>query len=319
MINLLFSVLGFIPLILGATWLVDGASAIAKRKNISNLVIGLTIVAFGTSSPELVVNLLAAVSGNSGFSFGNVVGSNIVNILIILGLSAMVYPMMVKSPTIWIEIPLCLLSAVVLLVIANDGILDGTADSVISRTDGILLLGFFFVFMYYSWFAMKRGEPEDEHLVRLKQMGVGKSVFLVTAGMVMLAGGGQAIVHFASRFATEYGIPDRIIGLTILSLGTSLPELSTSLVAAIKKNVDISIGNIIGSNLFNTFLILGASSTIQPIALEPGANLDLMVNILATLLVFLFVFTRKGRMIDRLEGGVMVLIYAVYLYLILAK
>jgi len=318
MLNLLFSVLGFIPLILGATWLVDGASAIAKKRNISNLVIGLTIVAFGTSSPELVVNVLAATSGNSGFSFGNVVGSNIINILVILGLSAVVYPMMVKSPTIWIEIPLCLLSALVLIIIANDQLLDGSDASFITRTDGLLLLAFFFVFMYYSWFAMKRGEVAEEHEIRLKEMSMSRSVTLVIVGMLLLGGGGQTIVHFASKFATDYGISDRIIGLTVLSLGTSLPELSTSLVAAFKKNVDISIGNIIGSNLFNTFLILGVSSTIGPIKLEAGSNLDLIVNVLATLMVFIFVFTRRGRMIDRLEGGFMVAVYAVYLYMVLA-
>lgn len=317
--NLLYSIIGFIPLILGATWLVDGASSIAKRRNISNLVIGLTIVAFGTSSPELMVNILSATSGNSGFSFGNVVGSNIVNILMILGLSALIYPMAVKSPTIWIEIPLCLLSALVLLIIANDALLDGSPTSYISRTDGLLLLGFFFVFMYYSWFSMKRDGVAEEHEIKLKNISKGRSWTMVIIGMLLLAGGGQIIVHFASLFAKDYGISDRIIGLTILSLGTSLPELSTSVIAAFKKNVDISIGNIIGSNLFNTFLILGTSSTIRPITLETGSNLDLLVNVLATILIFIFVFTRKGRMIDRLEGGVMVAIYAVYLYLILVR
>jgi len=315
MLNLLYSILGFIPLIFGATWLVDGASAIAKKRNISNLVIGLTIVAFGTSSPELVVNILAATSGNSGFSFGNVVGSNIINILVILGLSAVVYPMAVKSPTIWIEIPLCLLSAVILLVIANDTILDGSSVSSISRTDGLLLIGFFFVFIYYSWFAMKR--PDEHHEIKLKDISTGKSVLLVIVGMILLAGGGQVIVYFAKIFAVDYGISDRIIGLTILSVGTSLPELSTSMVAAFKKNVDISIGNIIGSNLFNTFLILGVSSTIQPIKLDVGSNLDLLINILATILVFIFVFTRKGRKIDRLEGSIMVLVFVVYMYFVL--
>lgn len=315
MLNLLYSTLGFIPLILGATWLVEGASAIAKRKNISNLVIGLTIVAFGTSSPELVVNILAATSGNPGFSFGNVVGSNIVNILLILGLSAMVYPMMVKSPTIWIEVPLSMLAALILLVIASDSFIDRSGVNIISRTDGLMLLGFFFVFMYYSWFAMKKGE--DSHEIKLKEMTVRKSVFRVIIGMILLAGGGQLIVYFASKFAVDFGISDRIIGLTILSIGTSLPELSTSLVAAFKKNVDISIGNIIGSNLFNTFLILGASSVINPIPIEAGSSLDLWVNVLATLMVFVFIFTRKGRMIDRLEGGIMLMLYAAYMYFLL--
>jgi cation:H+ antiporter len=315
MLNLLFSVLGFIPLIFGATWLVDGASSVAKKRNISNLVIGLTIVAFGTSSPELVVNILAATSGNSGFSFGNVIGSNIINILVIMGLAAVIYPMSVKSPTIWIEIPLCLLSALILVIMANDSILDGITPETISRSEGLLLLGFFFVFIYYSWYAMKR--TDEEHDIKIKTLSSRKSWLLIIVGMVLLAGGGQLIVYFAEKFAKDFGIPDRIIGLTILSIGTSLPELSTSIVAAVKKNADISIGNIIGSNLFNTFLILGISATIQPITLESGANMDLWVNVLATLLLFVFVFTRKGRMIDRLEGAIMVLIFAAYLFYIL--
>ena len=316
MLNLLFSVVGFIPLILGANWLVNGASAVAKRKNISNLVIGLTIVAFGTSSPELIVNLMAASAGNSGFSFGNVLGSNIINILIILGLSTLIYPMAVKSPTIWIEIPLCLLSALLLVVMAGDQWLDAAPTGAISRSDGLILLGFFAVFLYYSWFARKRVDESPQ--ISIKQIGTRKSWLLITTGMILLAGGGQLIVFFAEKFAVEYNISERIIGLTILSIGTSLPELSTSIIAAIKKNADISIGNIIGSNLFNTFLILGASATIQPIKIETGANVDLWTNVLATILVFVFVFTRRGRMIDRLEGGLMVLVYAVYLYYILA-
>jgi cation:H+ antiporter len=319
MLNLLFSVLGFLPLILGATWLVDGASSFAKKRKISNLVIGLTIVAFGTSTPELVVNVLSSVSGNSGFSFGNVVGSNIINILLILGLSAVVYPLVVKSPTIWIEIPLCLLAALVILIISNDSLLDGSGVSYISRTDGLMLLGFFFVFIYYSWFSMKRIEEPDNQEISIKLMPAGKSLILVIAGILLLAGGGQVIVHFASLFAADFGISDRIIGLTILSIGTSLPELSTSLIAAMKKNVDISIGNIIGSNIFNTFFILGISSTIRPILLETGSNLDLLVNVLATLLIFIFIFTWKGRRIDRVEGGIMVVLYAIYLYLLFTR
>ncbi len=316
MVNLVFSVLGFVPLIFGASWLVNGAAAIAKRKNISNLIIGLTIVAFGTSSPELIVNVFSAVSGNTGFSFGNAIGSNIINILIILGISAVIFPVAVKSSTIWIEIPLCLLSALVILIMANDIFLDGNTVSVLSRTDGILLIAFFIVFMYYSFFSMKK--DDSEHEVEIVKYSTKKSILMVIAGMVLLAGGGQVIVHFASIFATDYGISERIIGLTIISFGTSLPELTTSIVAAFKKNTDISIGNIIGSNIFNTFLILGISSTISPINIEVGANLDLMVNILATLLVFIFVFTRKGRKIDRLEGSLMVFIYVVYMVWVFA-
>jgi cation:H+ antiporter len=325
MFNLLLSVVGFVPLIFGAKWLVDGASAIAHKKNISNLVIGLTIVAFGTSAPELVINVISAVEGNTGFSFGNVVGSNIVNILVILGISAMIYPVAVKSPTVWIEIPLCLLSAVVLIILANDTILDGSPQSIINHTDGLILLMFFLVFIYYSFFAMKKKDKET--LVEVKEIGMGKSVFLVIIGMLLLTGGGQMIVYFAEKFGVDYGISDRIMGLTVLSLGTSLPELSTSVIAALKKNSDISIGNIIGSNIFNTFLILGLSSTIHPIPVSnaPGSltsfvsatNLDMLVNLFATILVFVFVFTRKGRKIDRLEGAFMVLFYIAYMFFVL--
>ena len=314
--NLLFSILGFVPLIFGANWLVDGAAAIARRKNISNLVIGLTIVAFGTSSPELIINVLSAVSGNTGFSFGNAIGSNIINILIILGISAIIFPVAVKSSTIWIEIPLCLLSALVIFIMANDVFLDGSATSILSRTDGILLIAFFIVFMYYSFFSIMK--DNTEHEVKVVEHSTKKSILMVIAGIILLAGGGQVIVHFASIFATDYGISERIVGLTIISFGTSLPELTTSIVAAFKKNADISIGNIIGSNIFNTFLILGISSTIRPINIDVGANLDLLVNILATLLVFIFVFTRKGRMIDRAEGSFMVLVYVVYMVWVFA-
>ncbi len=325
MFNLLLSIAGFVPLIFGAKWLVEGASAIAHKKNISNLIIGLTIVAFGTSAPELVVNLISAVSGNAGFSFGNVVGSNIINILVILGISAMIFPVAVKSSTIWIEIPLCLLSAIVLLILASDVFLDGAPSSIINRTDGLILLMFFFVFIYYSFFAMKK--KDEKSIVTVKEMTMGRSVTFVILGMVFLTGGGQMIVYFAEKFGVEFGISDRIMGLTVLSLGTSLPELSTSVIAAMKKNSDISIGNIIGSNIFNTFLILGLSSTINPIPVSdvPGkiisqissTNLDMLVNLLATVLVFVFVFTRKGRRIDRLEGAFMVLLYVVYMVFIL--
>lgn len=326
MFNLLFSVAGFIPLIFGAKWLVDGAAAIAHKKNISNLIIGLTIVAFGTSAPELVVNIISATEGNTGFSFGNVVGSNIINILVILGISAMIFPVAVKSSTVWIEIPLCLLSAVVLLILANDMFLDGAQQSIINRTDGLILITFFFVFIYYTFFAMKK--KDEKSIVDVKEMGMKKSVFLVIIGMLFLTGGGQMIVYFAEKFGVDYGISERIMGLTVLSIGTSLPELSTSIIAALKKNSDISIGNIIGSNIFNTFLILGLSSTINPIpvsnapssltSLISASNLDMLVNLLATVIVFLFVFTRKGRKIDKLEGTFMVLLYAVYMFFVLS-
>lgn len=309
--NLLLTIAGFLPLIFGASWLVDGAASLARRRNIPNVIIGLTIVAFGTSAPEMIVNFMSAASGNSGFSYGNIIGSNIINLLLILGLSAAILPIVVKSSTTWIEVPLCLLSALILLVLSNDTIIDAGTPNVLNRSDGIILVAFFIVFMYYSYFSAGR-QSRDEEPPDIRMMPVKKSVIHIIAGIILLGIGGQMIVSFASRFALDYGISERIIGLTILSLGTSLPELTTSIIASVRKNADISIGNLIGSNIFNAFLVLGASSIINPIPIEKGANLDLLVNVFATLLMFLFIFTRRGKMIDRWEGIFMVLVFIFY-------
>ncbi|MBN1338396.1 MAG: calcium/sodium antiporter [Bacteroidales bacterium] len=315
MVDLILTLIGFVPLIAGATLLVDGAASLARRRSIPDIIIGLTIVAFGTSAPEMIVNFMAAAQGNSGFSYGNIIGSNIINILLILGLSAAILPVVVRSATTWIEVPLCLLSAVVLLVISNDVLIDSASASVLSRIDGILLVGFFIVFIYYSVYSGKG--PREPGAQKIRQMSVRRSVLFVVAGILLLGSGGQMIIYFASRFASGFGISERIIGLTILSVGTSLPELTTSIIAAVRKNADISMGNIIGSNIFNAFFILGISSIISPIPIEKGSNIDLLVNVFAILLVFIFIFIRKGRMIDRREGIFMVMVYVFYMAFIL--
>lgn len=315
MVDLLLTFAGFVPLIIGAGWLVDGSASMARKRNISGVIIGLTIVALGTSAPELIVNIIAATEGNSGFSYGNIIGSNIINLLLILGLSAALFPIIVRPSTTWIEIPLCLLSALIILVLSNDALIDNQHESILSRIDGIILIGFFIVFIYYSFFSLKRQDQDSE--LKIKEMSTRRSVLFIIAGIILLGAGGQTIVYFAERFAIEYGISQRIIGLTILSLGTSLPELTTSLIASFKKNTDISIGNLIGSNIYNVFLILGISSIIHPIQIETGANIDLLINLVATFLVFIFVFTRKGRMIDRREGIFMVLVFIAFLVYIL--
>jgi cation:H+ antiporter len=318
MLYLLPLLAGFLPLIFGANFLVDGASAIAKKLNIPNLVIGLTIVAFGTSAPELVVNVFGAVSGSTDISFGNVVGSNIFNILAILGLSAVIYPLAVKSSTTWIEIPLCVLSAVVMLVLAADIFIDKAAVSAITRIDGIILLLFFTIFLVYNFVMAKKGNADDT--VAVKEFPLAVSILMVIGGLVLLVVGGRLIVWGATGAARAIGIPERIIALTIVSIGTSLPELATSAIAAKKKNVDIAIGNIVGSNIFNTFLILGISAVIAPIPVSGSAYIDLMVNIGASLLLFLFIFTGKGRRIVRWEGIVFLTGYISYtVFLILAR
>ncbi|MFW5725865.1 MAG: calcium/sodium antiporter [Bacteroidota bacterium] len=315
MIELLILVLGFALLIYGASLLVDGASALARGFNIPNIVIGLTIVALGTSAPELVVNVFAAVQGNSAIAFGNVTGSNLFNIMLILGVSAAIWPMTVKSSTTWTEIPLALLAAMALLVMANDTILDSIPASVVSRADGIILLYFFFIFLAYNLHMALKGDASDE--ITVKSMSKSKSTLLILAGLVLLVAGGRFIVDSAVKIAESYGMSERIIGLTIISAGTSLPELATSIVAALKRNTDIAIGNIVGSNIFNVFFILGTTAVISPVTIPAGANIDLLLLTLSSLMLFAFVFTGKGRRIDRTEGIIFIIMYLAYLgYLI---
>ena len=304
--------LGFVILIKGADWLVNGASAIAKKFNVSDLVIGLTVVAFGTSSPELFVNILASAQGNTDIAIGNVLGSNISNVFLILGVSSLIYPLSVTKGTVWKGIPFNLLAVLVLGLMANDQLIDNKGYSNLTRIDGLVLLGFFSIFLYYSFSIAKAIEGMDEH-VPGKKHGITKSVLMVIAGLIGLTLGGKWIVDGAVALATNFGMSESLVGLTIVAVGTSLPELATSAVAAYKKNVEIAVGNVVGSNIFNVFLVLGISSTIKPLPFHTRNNLDIGVVILSTLLLFFSMFTGKKRLIDRWEGGVFVVLYFGYI------
>ena len=317
MIQILFLVLGFVALIFGADKLVDGASVIARRLKVSDLIIGLTIVAFGTSFPELVVNISAALKGSNDIALGNVVGSNIFNILAILGISSLIFPLVVKHSTTWIEIPLALLSALVLFVLASDNLIDHTGFTSITRGDGIILLLFFAIFMgYIIQSALKNrhlNEPTEQPTMK---MGIAIMWVLVGLGLLMI--GGETIVRAAIKIAQQFGVSERVIGLTIVSIGTSLPELATSVVAARKKNTDIAIANIVGSNIFNVFFILGTTACIMPVSVSAESYYDLLLNIVASTLLFVFVFTGRGRKLDRWEGIIFLVMYVAYtLWLIL--
>lgn len=307
---LLILIGGFVALIYGASTLVDSASSLARKYNVPNIVIGLTIVAFGTSAPELIINTFASVQGDSAIALGNVVGSNIFNVLGIAGIAAIIYPLSVKTNTTWFEIPLSLLAASILLVMANDVLIDEAGVSAVTRTDGIILLFFFLIFMAYNMQMALKGGEEGE--IDIRDYPKWKSILLILAGLALLVIGGRAIVYSAVELATIFGIPERIIALTIISIGTSLPELATSAVAAYKKQADIAIGNVVGSNIFNIFLVLGISAVINPVPLQPGANLDLLVNLGAGLLLFLFIFTGKKHSVDRWEGVLFVGMYVAY-------
>lgn len=314
-LNLVLLFIGFAALIYGATKLVDAASSLAAKMGVPSIVIGLTIVAFGTSAPELVVNVFAATSGSTEMVLGNVLGSNIFNVLAILGISSMIYPLTVKTNTTWIEIPLSLLAAICVFVIGADFILDGE-QNLISRSDAITLLMFFLIFLVYNLYVAKGGGVEEE--ISTEDYTTTKAILFMVIGLAGLILGGRLIVTNAVSIAESIGLSERIIGLTVVSIGTSLPELATSIIAVRKKNVDIAIGNVVGSNIFNIFLILGVSGTVMPLAISEDSFFDITVNIVAGLLLFIFVFTGKGRQLERWEGMVFFASYIAYLtYLIM--
>ncbi|HAY38817.1 MAG TPA: sodium:proton exchanger [Desulfobacteraceae bacterium] len=305
-------IVGFAVIIKGADFLVDGSSSIARRFRVSELVIGLTVVAFGTSTPELFVNIVASLKGNSEIAIGNILGSNIANILLILGISSIICPLSVTKGTVWKEIPFSLLAAIVLGMMANDQFIDKNGISLLTRIDGLVLLSFFIIFLYYSFSIAKEIEGIETH-VPLKEHGLAKSVLLVMLGLGGLCFGGDWIVEGAVDLALKLGISQSVVGLTIVAVGTSLPELATSAVAAHRGKPDIAVGNVVGSNIFNIFFVLGVSAVIKPIPFNSRSNIDIGVVILASLLLFTFMFTGQKRSIDRWEGVVSLMLYGAYL------
>ena len=316
MLDTIFLVGGLVLILLGANGLTDGAAAVAKRFKISDLVIGLTIVAFGTSAPELVISVMAALGGSAEMAIGNVVGSNIFNVLAIIGVTAMVMPIKVGEGTMSKEIPLVILSSIVIAFMANDILLDGGSSNVISRIDGLVLLGFFLIFLRYT-FAIARSGGEDAEGEKIKEMPIWKSILFILGGLAGLIYGGQLFVDGASGIASSLGVSESIIGLTIVAGGTSLPELATSVTAALKKNSGSAIGNVIGSSLFNIFFVLGCSASISPLPMGGITNVDMVVLVASAILFWLVGWFFKKRTITRVEGALLVICYVAYtVYLI---
>lgn len=313
--NILLLIGGLVLILVGANALTDGASSIAKRFNISSLVIGLTIVAFGTSAPELTVSVVSALKGSSDIAIGNVVGSNIFNALAIVGCTALVLPIRVTKGTLSKEIPLCVLASIVLFICANDVLINKAEQNSISSSDGLLLLCFFMIFLGYTFAIAKNGETNGETTV--KDMPVWKAALFILGGLAALIWGGQFFVDGSTGIARGLGVSESVIGLTLVAAGTSLPELATSVVAALKKNPEMAIGNVIGSNLFNIFFVLGCSSSIVPMNIKGITNVDLGMLIFSSVLLFLFGLFFKKRTITRIEGGILVFCYVAYtIYLI---
>jgi cation:H+ antiporter len=307
-------IVGFTSLIFGANWLVDGASSLAKKNNISDLVIGLTIVAFGTSAPELVVNSVASFNGLSDIVFGNIVGSNNFNLFIILGIAGLIYPITVQSSTAWKEIPISLIATILLLVLANNFFINQNPE--ISRLDGIILLVSFLCFLYYVFSQLKQEKTETITLVNKSNFKIWSLVIFGIAGLVI---GGKLVVDNSIDIATNLGVSQKIIGLTIIAAGTSLPELVTSIVAALKKNSDIAIGNVIGSNIFNILLVLSISSFVNPIKYNPNFDQDILILIGGTVFLIIAMFTGKRKKLDRWESLILLSFYLIYTTYLVSK
>ncbi len=328
LIDILILIGGTILILGGANFLTDGASSLAKSWGITDLVIGLTVVAFGTSAPELVISVMSSIKGNAGIAIGNIVGSNIFNILVIVGCVALVSPIKVKRSYMSNEIPLVILSALVLFICANGVILDGDSMNQISRVDGLLMLLFFAIFMRYTLSIATEKQvtaptPEAaseavgvEKADEVKTLPLWRSLLYVVGGLAALMYGGNLFVDGASGIARGLNVSESVIGLTIVAAGTSLPDLAASVAAALKNKPGLAVGNIIGSNIFNIFFVLGVASTVSPLPLGGITNLDFLVLIAACLLFWLFGWFFKKRTITRVEGAVLVacfIAYTVYL------
>lgn len=343
MIDVLILIAGLALILLGANYLVDGASAIAKRWGISEFVIGMTIVGIGTSTPEMVVSFLSAAQGNADIAVGNVIGSNIFNILMILGITALIMPLPLTGNNIKKDIPFALLAAATLIFAGADIMLDGAPANIISRTDGLMLLSLFGVFMAYTIYSsqtstgMSQQSPAgisqnnassslpdstslpDSSEGEIKQRPIWLALIMVVGGLAGLVYGGDLFVASATALAKMLGVSDAVIAVTIMAGGTSLPELASCVVAAMKKNADLALGNVIGSNVSNVFLILGGSAVIHPLGMSNIGFFDLGTLLLATVLLFIAAFTFRKRSLDRVEATIFVLLYIGYIILTLNK
>jgi len=310
-------IIGFALLVKGADYFVDGASNIAGLLRVPPILIGLTIVAFGTSAPEATVSIIAALEGSADVAIGNVVGSNIFNITMVLGIAALLYPLQVQSETTKKEIPFALLASAVLLVLMSDVVLQGFNENYVTRSDGIILLMFLGIFMYYvievAMSSRNNGSIEEPS----EDLKWGKSILISIFGLAAIIFGGQIVVTNATEIAYALGMSETLVGLTIVAIGTSLPELVTSITAALKKESEIALGNIVGSNIFNILFVLGASSVITPLAVNNKIFVDVYIMII--LMVLLLIFSRTNFRIGKREGVILALSYVIYMVYIILR
>lgn len=315
LLNTILIILGLLILVVGAEILVKGSASLARKMKIPPLVIGLTIVAFGTSAPEMTVNIFSAVQGASDLALGNVIGSSISNILLILGVAAIINPIQAQKSTVHKEIPFSLLAIIVLLILGNDMRLNGASNDILSLSDSLILLCFFSIFLYYVLeMSLRKDQSEAEHVIIY---GIAKSGSMIIFGLVFLIGGGKLLVDQSVVLARSAGISEALIGLTIVAVGTSLPELATSVVAAFRRESDIAIGNVVGSNIFNIFWILGVTGLFSPLPFNSYTDVDLGMAMFATVVLFVTFYTGEKHVLRRPQGFLLLCLYAIYIvYLI---
>lgn len=316
--NYLLLIVGFALLIKGADLFVSGASNISKLLRVSPLLIGLTIVAFGTSAPEATVSIIAALEGNADVSLGNVVGSNIFNITLVVGLAAFIYPLKVENETIRKEIPFTLLGSVALLILIADVALETASTNLITRSDGFIFLLFFIIFMYYIFEVARVNREKNVDTEKVIIEGSwGKNALFTLLGLAAIIFGGDLVVRNSTEIAYTLGMSETLVGLTIVAIGTSLPELVTSVTAAIRKQSEIALGNIVGSNIFNIFFVLGASAVISPLAVNGRIYFDVVLMI--TLTILLLTFSRTSYRVGKNEGLILAAAYIAYLIYIILR
>ncbi len=321
MIEYVLFVIGIFLLIKGADYLVEGSSSLAKRLNVSTLVIGLTIVAFGTSTPELFVNIFSAVKGSTDVAFGNILGSNIANILLVLGVVAMISPIKMSRSTKWKDIPFSFLAVVVLLIVSNYFLIDRININSLTKVSGLIFLSFLAVFLYYTYLSAKRTKTK----FKLKDIDIEGErqkyviFFMIVGGLIALYFGGEWVVAGAVTISEALGLSQFLISATIIAIGTSLPELATGLVAVKKKDTELAVGNVLGSNIFNIFWILGITALIAPIAIPSFINFDIIFLGFATLLLFAFLFMGRKETLEKWQGFTFILLYMAYILYIIYR
>ena len=313
LLPLLLLAIGFVALILGANWLVNGATSVGIRAKLSPLIIGLTIVAFGTSLPEMIVNVFSCIKGSPGLAIGNIIGSNTMNILLILGVSSLIWPIDVSRISIRRDIPVGFIATLAITLMANYLFTGKTRTINWMEGLALLLMGFAYLLL-----TMLKNDPQEETEDIQEAMPWGKTILALIAGIIGLYIGGELVSRNAQILAKQWGMSESTIGLTVVATATSLPELITSIVAALKKNSGIAIGNVLGSNILNIFIVLGISALITPLPFDPMMNKQLLILFIANIMMLLFVFTGKGRKISRFEGALLTLGYVGFMWFSLA-